>query len=110
MHELRCDRRGAPGDVVLLVEVRDVDVAGCGTGGEREDSKEEEAVIDGDLASLNDANIHSTDSEGGGDSKKDTNARLHPISWYVVCVQDKTGRTLEPTSEMRTDDVCMIDR
>lgn len=41
----------------MLVQVRDVDVADCGTGAEREDSGEEETVVDGDLASLNDADI-----------------------------------------------------
>lgn len=70
----------------MLVEVRDVDVAGCGAGGERDDGEEEEAVVDGDLASLNDADICSTDSEGDGNSKKDTNARLHLISWHIFCV------------------------
>lgn len=86
MDELGRDDCGAWGDIVLLVKVRDVDVAGCGAGDECDRGQEEESVVDGYHASLDDADVGSTDSEGDGDSKKDTDARLHPISRYVVCV------------------------
>lgn len=79
LDKLGRDDCSARGDIVLLVEVRDVDVAGCSAGDERDYGQEEEAVVDGYLASLNDADICSTDSEGDGDSKEDSNARLHPI-------------------------------
>lgn len=86
MNELGRDDCGARGDIVLFVEVRDVDVAGCGAGDERDYGQEEEAVIDGYLASLDNADVCSTDSEGDGDSKEDSNARLHPVSRDVICV------------------------
>ncbi|KAL8965258.1 MAG: hypothetical protein Q9183_003946 [Haloplaca sp. 2 TL-2023] len=67
---------GAGFDNVLDKEVGDVDVQGRGSRDQSHDGEEEEAVVNGEFASLDDADICAADGEGDCDAQEGTNGGL----------------------------------
>lgn len=89
--EFRRDVKGGWIDILRDVDVGDVEVQGRRARDEGHDGEVEKPVVDGNFASLYDADVGATDGESDGDTQEDADADLLLVNWQCGHRRKRNG-------------------
>lgn len=78
--KFRSDDRAVWVYILLDVEIRDCDVEGYGAGDQGDDGEEEEGVVEGDCAGLDDTDVGTSEGQGESDASEEADGGLLGVS------------------------------